>query len=320
MVAHKVSAVLEAVADVSAERDLEALRGSLRKTIEEVLDRDAVRFWRPSPTGVAACDAPFELEATPALRAALADGSAVDAQNRRGQHLRLFPLVGDEVLAVRVAVGGAVSDEVRIVQALLRLQGNFAELIAASEQDRLTGLLNRRSFDAHLVRAAESSLRTPGTGRRGDDARGARWLVMFDVDHFKRINDRFGHLYGDEVLLLLAQLLRRRFRGDDRCFRYGGEEFAVLLAPTEEGGARTVVERLRHDVETHSFPRVGQVTISLGAARLRPGLGPTDVVDLADRALYEAKRGGRNRFVFAAGADDTGARPIERSFGEVELF
>ena len=143
---------------------------------------------------------------------------------------------------------------------------------------------------------------------------------MFDVDHFKRINDRFGHLYGDEVLLLLAQLLRRRFRGEDRCFRYGGEEFAVLLAPTDEDGARTAVERLRHDVERHPFPRVGQVTISLGCVQLRPGLSPTDLVDLADRALYEAKRGGRNRAVFAASSTGRDTTDAAHSFGEVELF
>lgn len=320
MAAHSVRTVLEAVAEVSAERDLDALRGSLLQTTAEVLDCDGAAFWELPGEGAAPALPPFGVAVTAPTLKQLRAGSAVDLHDADGACVSLFPLARGEVLAIRTCGDATRPDDARVAQAMLRLYANFADLIAASEQDRLTGLFNRRSFDAQLARAAEACLPAALRERRGDGESAGRWLVLFDVDHFKRINDRFGHLYGDEVLLLLAQLLRRRFRGDDRCFRYGGEEFAVLLAPTEEAGARAAAERLRRDVESQSFARVGQVTISLGVARLRPGLGPTDVIDLADRALYEAKHGGRNRCVFAGDEGDGDAPAMARSFGEVELF
>lgn len=320
MAAHSVSTVLEAVADVSAERDLDVLRRSLLQTTADVLDCDGAEFWRlPQPADDAG-RAPFGTRVTAPMLAELGAGQMVDTVAGDGTRVRFHPLARGEVLAVRTRGNASPPDDARVAQAMLRLYANFSDLIAASEQDRLTGLFNRRSFDAQLARAAAACLPAALCDRRSGDERCGRWLVLLDVDHFKRINDRFGHLYGDEVLLLLAQLLRRRFRGDDRCFRYGGEEFAVLLAPTDEAGARIAVERLRGDVEAHAFPRVGLVTVSLGIARLRPGLGPTDAIDLADRALYQAKHGGRNRCVFAVDAESGEPATIERSFGEVELF
>jgi diguanylate cyclase (GGDEF)-like protein len=323
MSATTVSRVLEAVADVSAERDVGDLRRSLLQTITEVMDCGGADFWSPLPTDDGKTG-PFGIRLDDSARASLDAGRIVSLQSDSGAVVQIYPLAHDEALVVHSRGPEGRPDDTRVAQAMLRLYRNFADLISASEQDRLTGLFNRRSFDAQLSRAAEACLPAALRERRGGaaavDADCGRWLVMFDVDHFKRINDRFGHLYGDEVLLLLAQLLRRRFRGDDRCFRYGGEEFAVLLAPTDEAGARTAVERLRHDVENHPFPRVGQVTISLGCLQLQAGLSPTDLVDLADRALYEAKRGGRNRAVFAAPPTDRDSAELVRSFGEVELF
>lgn len=311
---HSVSQVLESVADVSAKRDVATLRRSLLQTLTELLPVQDARFY--SLGNESGRRAPFSPRIDPAMAAALGAGQVVTVDASGASRTLLFPVGRDEVLAVRTDAPPAHTEVLRVVQALLRLHGNFSELITASEQDRLTGLGNRRSFDAYLEQIAEASARS-----QSDDAPPTHhWLALFDVDHFKRINDRYGHLFGDEVLLLLARSLRQRLRDEDRCFRYGGEEFALVLGAMNRAAAAGVMERLRRAIESHPFPQVGQVTISVGCAELVPGVAPLDLIDCADRALYEAKRGGRNRVVFADCRPDRPGADGDRCFGEVELF
>lgn len=122
--------------------------------------------------------------------------------------------------------------------------------------------------------------------------------VMFDIDHFKGINDRFGHLAGDYVLRELARVISERTRRDEVFARYGGEEFAIVLPETSLEGAAQLSETLRQRVEKHAFSFQGEaieVTISMGAAALEDEMSGTDLITAADTKLYEAKRSGRNR-------------------------
>lgn len=122
--------------------------------------------------------------------------------------------------------------------------------------------------------------------------------LMFDIDHFKGINDRYGHLAGDHVLRELARIIQERTRKDEVFARYGGEEFAIILPETDLDGARLLAETLRERVAEHQFVFQGEeilVTISMGAAALEPDMVSTDLIKAADEKLYEAKRGGRNR-------------------------
>jgi two-component system, cell cycle response regulator len=127
-------------------------------------------------------------------------------------------------------------------------------------------------------------------------------FIMFDIDHFKKINDFHGHLAGDHVLKELARIVQARIRRDEVFARYGGEEFALLLPETSLEGARSLGEGLREKVETSRFVFQNEaipVTISVGAAVLDPAHKTgVDLIQLADEKLYEAKRGGRNRLVF----------------------
>jgi diguanylate cyclase (GGDEF)-like protein len=137
---------------------------------------------------------------------------------------------------------------------------------------------------------------------------------MIDVDHFKSVNDRFGHPVGDRVLAALAALLRRRLRQSDRVGRYGGEEFATLIEDLPEHEVVRLVERLlaefgameHHAADGETF----KATFSAGVAMLRPGMTLDDWKKAADDALYAAKKGGRNR-VMASGA----ARPAAGEHG-----
>jgi diguanylate cyclase (GGDEF)-like protein len=200
-------------------------------------------------------------------------------------------------------------EEVQLVCSILRIYRNFQGLLDYSERDTLTGLLNRKTFD-------ESFLRVLGHGAKADDAlldapagrrqalrggaRGSAWLGVIDIDHFKRVNDGFGHLIGDEVLLLMSRLMRATFRFHDHLFRFGGEEFVVLMRCGRDADAHGAFERLRANVEAYPFPQVGHITVSVGFTALRPGDTPSLAFERADKAVYWVKQNGRNQIAHQA--------------------
>lgn len=154
--------------------------------------------------------------------------------------------------------------------------------------DGLTELHNKRYFNEAIEREASRS-------RRYERAFS---LVLFDIDHFKRINDQYGHLAGDHVLRELARVVQERIRRDEIFARWGGEEFALILPETPLEGAYQLGEDLRARIEAHRFVFQGEhipVTISGGAALLGEDDSSADLIKAADAKLYEAKRSGRNR-------------------------
>jgi diguanylate cyclase (GGDEF)-like protein len=161
--------------------------------------------------------------------------------------------------------------------------------------DALTGAFNRRYFNDCLRTAIERHTRF------GEPA----CLMLLDLDRFKEINDRLGHLAGDAVLKGLVILVRGRLRTLDLLFRTGGEEFALLLPSTSFHGAIEVAEQLRALVDAWRPIDGPTISISLGVSELRRGQSALDWIDETDRALYRAKRAGRNR---VAGAAPKGAR------------
>ncbi len=159
--------------------------------------------------------------------------------------------------------------------------------------DALTGLKNRRAFDAAFQQAVEhpSNTDAPLT------------LLLVDIDHFKMVNDNYGHLVGDRVIRYVGSILSANVKGKDTVARIGGEEFAILLPETPLGSAGRVGETLRNTVE-HSRLRhagvsgggnIGSITISIGITRYRPGEVYDDFVGRADQALYLSKNNGRNK-------------------------
>jgi diguanylate cyclase (GGDEF)-like protein len=129
---------------------------------------------------------------------------------------------------------------------------------------------------------------------------------VIDIDHFKRVNDGHGHLIGDEVLLLLSRLMRASFRFHDHLFRFGGEEFVVLMRCGTDADASGAFERLRANVERFAFPQVGRITVSVGFSALRPDDTPSAAFERADKAVYWAKQNGRNQVAFHADLVDRG--------------
>ncbi len=173
------------------------------------------------------------------------------------------------------------------------------EVVKAREEslaDGLTGLTNRRGFDMALT----SCLAAPDAEETGPS------LLITDIDFFKRVNDSYGHLFGDKVIKAVAQILKDNVKGKDTAARYGGEEFVVLLPDTPLEGARRLAEKIRTTIERCRIKRVdsndviANITVSLGVACYREGESATEFVSRADAALYASKNQGRNRVTVAA--------------------
>jgi diguanylate cyclase (GGDEF)-like protein len=166
---------------------------------------------------------------------------------------------------------------------------SHAQLFQAQEEtaltDELTKLPNRRAL-------AQRFLQETQRARRHHSALA---FLMIDLDHFKHVNDTYGHLNGDAVLAELASILSNGLRESDVCARYGGEEFALILPETTESGARVLAERIRAKVASATFAGGLKLTISVGVAATQEPSIYTQLIDRADQALYAAKQGGRNQ-------------------------
>ncbi len=174
---------------------------------------------------------------------------------------------------------------------ITRLRSSLIRAEEIGNRDGLTALGNRRFFDNAL---AEEIAKAHEFG-------GELCIALADIDHFKKINDKFGHIAGDMVLKLFAELLMMNIKGQDKAARFGGEEFAILFPDSPLGDATAAVNQIQKQLEgkqwavAASGERIGVVTASFGVARLRASESAEDLIRRADAKLYEAKSTGRNR-------------------------
>jgi len=188
--------------------------------------------------------------------------------------------------------------DIDLLQSILLAYQNLLGLLDYGERDSLTELLNRKTFDGAFFKATADQSNTPPDNmpeRRHDSPDSGVWLAVLDIDHFKRVNDNFGHLIGDEVLLLMARLMRGNFRFHDQLYRFGGEEFVILMRCDSAAHAEGALERLRERVQAYAFPQVGTITVSMGVSSLLPNDTPSSAFGRADKAVYYAKEHGRNQ-------------------------
>lgn len=195
------------------------------------------------------------------------------------------------------------SQEILIIYATLTLLSLFGytfttvtqkqrlQLSQLAERDALTGALNRRALDENMMIAINQTDRMPNW---------ASSMIILDLDHFKEINDTYGHSTGDQILIRIAELIRSNIRISDRLFRYGGEEFVILVGNAKLADAEHLAESIRQRVEKSNLFEKRGVTISLGVAELLPNQTAGEWLSCADDALYRAKGSGRNRVCAAA--------------------
>lgn len=188
-------------------------------------------------------------------------------------------------MMLTIVISMQIQDELTDARDEARASNRELEVLA--ETDALTQLGNRMRLDDVLTYEL----------RRAQRRREPLSIIMLDIDHFKRVNDEFGHPVGDQVLTAIAHTLRASLRSTDTIGRWGGEEFLVILPSTTTVQSADVAEKIRAAVEAQDLETAGHVTVSLGVTSSRDGDSPGLIVNRADEALYQAKWGGRNKVV-----------------------
>ncbi len=215
-----------------------------------------------------------------------------------------------------------------LIEVLVNIYNNYLVILNESERDKLTGLLNRRTFDFRLDKLLEEQRQIQAsynTSQREPEQRhlepkSSSWLAMIDIDNFKRINDTHGHLFGDEVILMLSQKMKDFFRNSDLLFRFGGEEFVIVLEPASPEMAYQTFERFSQVIANHEFPQVGKTTVSIGYTRIMENDYPHAILGRADKALYFAKENGKNCVFNYEKLMKDGLLSVHKSKISTELF
>ena len=336
--------LLDSVLELTSQRDQHSLQLWLIRTLQEFITADAIELYSISAnTGglllqlLAAVDSPAQannpsqqkrlpptaIDDDPELMQCLVTEAQVVSVNPDNKGVRVIhPVAGVSAVAgfLIIKCKSLVQKDQHLASVFLQIYRNYMQLIDANVHDTLTGLLNRKTFSdrvMHILSAQQDTL------RRTEDKtvnRKEHCLAMLDIDHFKHVNDQFGHLYGDEVLLLFARLMSKTFREDDQLYRYGGEEFVVVLKGADLTTSFSVLERFRKKMESFHFPQVGNVTVSIGVVGITNQDLPTTVIEQADKALYYAKDHGRNQVCTYEKLLAEGKLSNIQSQGEVVLF
>jgi diguanylate cyclase (GGDEF)-like protein len=340
--------VIDGLAEITRYLDKELIEHSLLSTLSEFDAEQEIRLYRVlshenelqlslsahyfegvvSRTGDIRCQE-IEKGLCEAILAALDEGDPTALEDPdTGAVAHIHPVFDQHgnPFSLLVQIGPNLQHEdQRLINGLLRIYSNYLSLLDLSQKDKLTSLLNRDRLQTAILQILgtqrivgnDAPLRT----RRNQDKQ-RHWLAVIDIDHFKKINDGYGHLIGDEVLIIFARLMHEVFRNDDLLFRYGGEEFVAIIRTDTQDNARSAFERFRGRVQSHNFPTVNDLTASLGVVEIKDQETPADVIDEADKAMYHVKQNGRNRLAFYQDLVESGDIQPKTSHacGDIDLF
>ena len=234
----------------------------------------------------------------------ITDSKVISYIHEQGFYRYLFP-IREENESIGCLVINADTDlnsQIGLIEGFVRIYENYLLIFNESERDKLTGLFNRRTFDSKLSKFFKSQLKrqqlitslSSSDDRRHFNNNMSAWLVITDIDHFKKVNDTYGHVFGDEVILTISQIMQASFRRSDLMFRIGGEEFVILLEPVSQDTATKLIGNYLQVVANHPFSQIGTVTVSAGYTRISENDFPLTALECADKALYYAKENGRN--------------------------
>ena len=311
--------LLDQLVSLTGIRDLELLEASLLKTLNGFIHPTGLSLYKVSNRGEVRSEVVFGPEKCQVLRENFdipaellqafqqhnaADTSTVQLAVQNGflNVMTVMDMRSATTYLVINSMDTLRDNDIRMIDGMLQIYRNFCQLLQESQTDSLTGLANRKTFDECFSRVYELQPMDDEcpveVDQRKPQSQSTYWIAMIDIDHFKSVNDRFGHLYGDEVLILLAHLLKNALRNDDLVFRFGGEEFVLMIRCQNREEAAGLLERLRKSVEVQDIPQVGQVTISIGATEMVRNTFAGTLLDYADKALYYSKQNGRNRLTF----------------------
>jgi len=271
-------------ASIMQQREQEGLLDTLVGILKRELSDCTVTVLNPLS------DSETERDAIDSLsRQCLSQREVISDFSRDDVHRYVYPVISvGKVKKLLDIQGPCLADKIVLLEKILDLFSYQHVLLENNNHDALTGLLNRHSFESRMDKITDPR-------QRRDSEKKTSCFALFDIDFFKNINDTYGHLYGDEVLILFANQMEDTFRHDDMLFRYGGEEFAAVLNNVELEKAIAVLDRFRTNIEHYDFPQIGKVTVSIGVTEISGSVSRLELITRADRALYYSKEHGRNQ-------------------------
>ncbi|MEZ8141411.1 GGDEF domain-containing protein [Enterovibrio sp. FF113] len=303
--------VLDSVVDITAQTESDTISESLITTIlqltpaNQVLVLDYNPETNPEFMVVACSDIFLYEEEKDAIERVLHNcvtigDNVVEFSSADNQSLLAVPIKGenDDINAVVFCKCDQLKgDEVQLVEGLAKIYENYQKIISASERDGLTGLYNRKLLTTKIDLLLDRFL-IQGNSIT-DDPSHHHWVCIFDIDHFKKVNDALGHVFGDEVILLITSMMKKAFDDEDLLFRYGGDEFVVIMHPQSREDMEVTVRSFIKTVNERDYGQAKDVSISMGAASISDQeLNAITVLGFADQALYKAKQNGRNQVAF----------------------
>ncbi|MCP3930486.1 MAG: GGDEF domain-containing protein [Bacteroidetes bacterium] len=334
---------IDKLVSMTAVHDLELMEFSLLKTLEEFIQSDELLMLKFDRNGIPFYqlkvykqkyeiiweDIKIEKEILAGIDIVKKTEQSFFQEPESGRVLTIWLVIRSKSQKVYLATTTSkkLNDlDSHMIKGLLGIYRNFYEVLSESQLDKLTGLSNRKTFDEvinkiYFQKPVNSEFVSIERRAAINDEDVSFWLGMADLDNFKRVNDTWGHLYGDEVLLLTSQLMKGHFRESDYLFRFGGEEFVIIISSTDEKKAHIAFDRFCKALESYTFPQVGKVTISIGVAKMDRSLFTATLLDRADKALYYAKQNGRNQVCFFETLFEKGlVEDTNFTAGEIELF
>lgn len=318
------SKILQSIIEITKQRDLDSLEYSLVATLAELVPAIGISILKSVQENAVTCaeevvrlyidkekDEPYSwsVDATIVMpdkyfSDCMSQPQITCYKHKEGFTRHLFPITDDTQVIGCLVIDSheGLAPHMNLIEGFAKVYENYMVVFNESEKDKLTGLYNRRTFDNKLIKLFKVQQNrnkqykniSHATERRRHEPDACAWLIITDIDHFKRVNDSYGHVFGDEVILTISQKMKACFRHSDLLFRIGGEEFVILLEPVPQKIAENLIDRFRKAIAEHEFSQIGTVTVSAGYARITEKDYPPAVLECADKALYYAKDHGRN--------------------------
>jgi diguanylate cyclase (GGDEF)-like protein len=259
------------------------------------------------------------IDKTPVLHDCYSEGKTVLSSFGEGPVQKAFPIKEHEAIShiVVFSFGGKVIEE-GTLDYFVGVFSNLLILLNSKDQDHLTGFFNRQAYNRMINPIIFGSKKKEVFVEKNKTF---TYLAIIDIDHFKNVNDSYGHIIGDEILIIFSQIVRSTFRHDDLLFRYGGEEFVIILKDVENRYAWDIFERCRKCIAEHTYPQAGEITISIGFTVITVDSDRLTIIDRADKALYFAKNNGRNQTCsYEELVKEEKILPVSHAAGEVEIW
>lgn len=322
-------AILDSVVQLTEQRQLDSLAESLVSTVSQMLSIDEVCILDVDKLtkrkgGLDGQRNVSSASLAVSVKLCIEQQREICFSNGLHQELAVPIIINDKLTKVLLVSAPLLTEQDRVLlRGFAKVYENYFHIVVESETDSLTNLLNRKAFLPQLYSSVEIAcdlLQEQAQASQDADEELKLWICIFDIDYFKKINDTFGHLYGDEVLLQVSALMKQVFSAQDLMFRFGGDEFVILPSPRSRRALIELCQEFTQNLAQLQQERLGGIRISMGIVGIDPRVDPGTLLNQADNALYFVKGNGRNQVAFYGQLLAEGKLEGPQIEDDIELF